>query len=472
MHYLPHLQRHSLASFNSTVNEGVAISIDKTIHDEFSERRASPIPGRTVPGYVPGMPRPMTPRDLDHEEQRSHSTTPRAQSPFVDASPSTVLSNISTSKLRRESISSKPSPITPVAAAPLFLQRSTNGRYTPDDSHRGSNDSVDFGDSPNLSILARRRPASPLSSPPYQPMAVSTSRPPSRPTTPSNIIWTPNPNQGPRSNSSSHSRNNSWTMDNGGTSNSDFLESLMDRTKLQSRSPTLPDTSASTFNYNAPPALPMVNPLHDQAASADQAHAYIPDVDVGSPLLASSYTHRSDTPTQNTQRSPTSPAFSNFDLSPRGARRSSRQNAPSSPFNISAFPPLAYSPRANSSRSSLDSVGSSFHSWDEADKVLKFFSPANDPQPAVWHDFGTSRSTSVSPGNGSPDEDEWDPEEIIERYAGIKKVDIVTVQEKLVTAAFVKIANTDPRDRAPSALRRRRPSTSQSNYSRVSDYVD
>ncbi|KJA24989.1 hypothetical protein HYPSUDRAFT_200225 [Hypholoma sublateritium FD-334 SS-4] len=40
--------------------------------------------------------------------------------------------HISTAKLRRESISSaaKSSPSTPVAVAPLFLQRSANGRYT------------------------------------------------------------------------------------------------------------------------------------------------------------------------------------------------------------------------------------------------------------------------------------------------------------------------------------------------------
>ena len=41
------------------------------------------------------------------------------------------------------------------------------------------------------------------------------------------------------------------------------------------------------------------------------------------------------------------------------------------------------------------------------------------------------------------------------RYAGLGKADIVAIEEKLVTAAFAKIANTDPRNRAPSSLRRR-----------------
>ena len=95
------------------------------------------------------------------------------------------------------------------------------------------------------------------------------------------------------------------------------------------------------------------------------------------------------------------------------------------------------------------------------------FSDPREKQPAVWHDFDSDKSSSVTPGGVSNDED-WDPEEVIKRYAGLGKADIVAIQEKLVTAAFTKIANTDPRDRAPSSLRRRRPSTSQSSYPRVS----
>ncbi|KAF8959075.1 hypothetical protein BDZ97DRAFT_1424778 [Flammula alnicola] len=467
--------RNSNASNNSSVYEaGMAISIDKTIHDEFSERRASPIPARTVPGYVPGMPRPMTPRDFDFDEQRSHSTTPRAQSPFPDPPASPTLANISTTRLKRESTSStaRPSPTTPVAAAPLFLQRTTNGRYTPDDSHRsGNGELIDFGENLSSSILGRRRPASPLSSPPYQPMAVSTVRPPSRPTTPSNVIWTTNPNQGHKSSFSSHSRNNSWTTESGGTSSSDYHGSLGGQNKPPQRSlksPALPDSPIYDFGQSPAYSFASVSPSNGQAASSERPHAYIPNVDLGSPILASTHAPRSDTPTQNAQHSPISPAFSNFDLSSRnGSRRSSRQNPPPSPFNISTFPSLGFAPRANSSRSSLDSVGSSFHSWDETDKVLSLFLDSQEQRPAAWHDFGQDQSSSVTPGDGSPDEEEWDAEDIIQRYAGLKKADIAAVQEKLVTAAFAKIANTDPRDRAPSALRRRRPSTSQSNYSRI-----
>ncbi|KAF9477380.1 hypothetical protein BDN70DRAFT_881285 [Pholiota conissans] len=456
-------QRHSNLSNGSSVYEaGMAITIDKTIH-EFNERRASPIPARTVPGYVPGMPRPMTPRDFDFDEQRSHSTTPRAQSPYATDPPTSPILTANTVKLKRESLSSTTRPITPVSIAPLFLQRSTNGRFTPDDSQRsGNGDSVDFGGDLSSSLLARRRPASPLSNPPFQAMAVSTNRSPSRPTTPSNVIWTPNPNPN-QEHKRSHSRNNSWaTTDGSGTTSSDVYGSIFDPSKLQQRtlrSPILVEPNALDSNQNASTA-------NRQTASGDQPHAYIPDVYSGSPLSASANNPRSDTPTQNGQRSPISPTFSNFDLSAKnGSRRSSRQNASSSPFNLNTFPSLGYSLRANSSRSSLDSLGSSFHSWDETDKVLKLFSDSSEAQPVAWHEF--DHIPSSSGGDGSTDDDEWDPEMIIQRYAGLKKADIAAVQEKLVTAAFIKIANTDPRDRAPSALRRRRPSTSQSNYSRI-----
>ena len=46
-------------------------------------------------------------------------------------------------------------------------------------------------------------------------------------------------------------------------------------------------------------------------------------------------------------------------------------------------------------------------------------------------------------------------------YAGLKTGDNASVQEKLVSVAFTRIANIDHRDHAPSALRLRRNQTSQ-----------
>jgi len=77
--------------------------------------------------------------------------------------------------------------------------------------------------------------------------------------------------------------------------------------------------------------------------------------------------------------------------------------------------------------------------------------------------FTLDKSSSATPG-GSEDED-WDAEEIVRRHAGLKKSDFMAIQEKLVRAAIAKDAGQEGRERAPSSLRRRRPSTSQSNYS-------
>ena len=480
-----------------------------------------PVRTQTVPGYVPGMPRPMTPRDFDFDEQRSHSTTPRAQSPYLTdppASPTATLSGYSPSnnnatpvtKIRRDSTSSG---VIPMAAAPLFLQRTTNGRYTPtptnnsngDENKADSSPSIEFESPLNSSLLGRRRPASPLSGPPFQPMAVSPgSRPNSRPSTPSNVIWTPNTNGNGMGNGNghrhTHSRSGSWTTDSG-MSSTDFHGTIGAGAGMANKpaprslkSPALPDS----------PMLDTGEGLQYSFASAattvaeQSPQSYIPDVDLGSPILAATHAPRSPTPTQSqqvpsqsqAQRSPISPAFSHFDLSPRqnsGSKRSSRQNPPSSsppsspsPFHLSSFSGLGgFAARggANSSRSSLDSVGSSFHSWDDPpDKVLSVFSDAKEQQ-AAWHDLkyltaGKEKAAAEGEEDESTDDSaaedgDMDAEDVLKKYGGLKKADIAVIQEKLVAAAFMKIANTDPRDRAPSALRRRRPSTSQSNYSRV-----
>ena len=108
------------------------------------------------------------------------------------------------------------------------------------------------------------------------------------------------------------------------------------------------------------------------------------------------------------------------------------------------------------------------------------FSDAKEQQ-AAWHDLKYLSAGKEKPAaEGEEDEStddsaaedgDMDAEDVLKKYGGLKKADIAVIQEKLVAAAFMKIANTDPRDRAPSALRRRRPSTSQSNYSRVCFFV-
>ena len=452
-------QRNSNIS-QSSVLGAVAISSDKQVHNDPEERRASPVPSRILPGYIPGMPRPMTPRDFDPEEQRSHSTTPRATSPmtssFADATATSIPSSINSSPLRRDSVSSqtRPSPL-PLSSptSPLFIQRSTNGRHTPDAGNR-DNQITEFESPLNSSLLTRRRPASPLSGPPFQSLAVS-----SRPGTPSNVIWTSSPSANQKS--SGHSRNDSW-MSDGAASSSD-IHGALDRSIVgvrPLRALALPDSpitgnaqsssgSSSSTSHN-PSFLPENRPSSSVST------------DFHSPIRPT----RSATPTQNTsRRSPVSPTFSDYGTpSKNGVKRSSRQNTLLSSFNLGMIPPLVFSSLANSSRSSLASDGSSFHSWDgEKDYLLTLFSETDAPQP-TWHDLTPSdKSNSATPG-GSADED-WDAEEIVRRQAGLRKSDFMAIQDKLVSAAIAKDTGQEGRDRAPSSLRRRRPSTSQSNYS-------
>ncbi|KAJ7752000.1 hypothetical protein B0H16DRAFT_1547045 [Mycena metata] len=427
----------------------MAISSDKHLSLEPESPRASPIPSRTIPGYIPGMPRPMTPRDtMEFDEQRSYSTTPRAASPHLPSlvSPSPIApSNLSSGVIRRDSTSSpsrhSPRPTSP-NVSPMFIQRTPNGRYTPEDSRAESTFSADFEGTLNSSILGgRRRPASPLSAPAYQPMAV-----PARPGTPSNVTWTP----GLNGNAKGHTRDASWMSD-----------SSADQSPTRSlRSPALPDS-------------PLISPGHNTMNSFSSSFSTtssfesprpmssISGVDIGSPVMGANRIVRSPTPTQLAGRSPTTATFEVS--SKNGSRRSSRQNAPSSPFTLGPYPPLVFSPIASSSRSSLESAGSSYHSWDgdHKDRTAALFSDA-DPQRPAWHDLPANDQSSYDTPLSSPDD--WEAEDTIMKYAGLKKGDFLQMQDKLVGAAIAKTMTPDIQHRAPS-LRRRRPSTSQSNYS-------
>ncbi|KAJ6496532.1 hypothetical protein C8R47DRAFT_1114440 [Mycena vitilis] len=432
---------------------GMAISSDKPLSLDPESPRASPIPSRIVPGYVPGMPRPMTPRDtMEFDEQRSYSTTPRATSPTLPSlvSPSPIQpSNLSSGVISNSSPSRQsPRPTSPNMSSPLFLQRTPNGRYTPDDSPRTeATFSADFERSLNSSISGRRRPASPLSGTAYQPMAVA-----ARPgTPPSNVTWTAASNGNPKQ--TGHTRDASWISDSSG--NSEPVRSL--------RSPALPDS-------------PLIGPGHATMGSfssnfsstssfeSPRPMSSISGVDIGSPMMSTNRVLRSPTPTQITGRSPITGSLSSFDPSPKnGSRRSSKQNSPSSPFTLGPFQPLVFSPIASSSRSSLESTGSSYHSWDgdHKDRSAALFSEV-DPQRPLWHEITPNGQPAYDTPNSSPDD--WEAEDIIMKYAGLKNVDFLAIQEKLVGAAIAKTMTPDVQHRAPS-LRRRRPSTSQSNYS-------
>jgi serine/arginine repetitive matrix protein 2 len=202
-----------------------------------------------LPGYIPGMPipRPMTPRDPAFDSDRSHSTTPRANSPAVSPIstnfPYSHHSGHSTSGYsspgyastipRRGSITT-PNSTSASRMANTYASRSSAANSSSSaiqslfgsedieqqQRHRGSPSLGGAGISPRTTSpgfnlgrsgsLAshdshsnnndRRRPVSPLSSSSqnqtYQPLAM-----PARPSTPSSITWVPQPSPSPSSSS-------------------------------------------------------------------------------------------------------------------------------------------------------------------------------------------------------------------------------------------------------------------------------
>lgn len=399
------------------------------------------------------MLRPMTPREssFDTEDIRSHSTTPRASSPTTNGQ--NTHPSISSGLLRRGSDASRSTPRPTSsqthATANSYLSRSNSGRRTPD-TQRDSMSGTEQEGSVTSSVFIRRRPMSPLSGPAFQPMAVS-----SRPSTPSNITWTVGGSASPekariKSDSrSTHSRSGSQSTE------TDFQINV-DRSKPPSRSarspvpPESPGPAQATFasKWNN-----SINPADSRAPSSLSAHEF------GSTLSFGSHGLRSPTPTLT--RNAASPTFPYPD-SNSNTTRSSKQHFKSPSNHSYGVSQLSLCPIANSSRSSLESTGSSYHSWEPGQKIggtLDIFNGSVGQTPPTW--YGLDKSDSLAPGSS---QDECDFEGIIRRYAGLTKSDFIVIQEKLVGAALHKATLPDTRERSNS-LRRRRPSTSQSNYS-------
>ncbi|KAH7889253.1 hypothetical protein F5I97DRAFT_1842877 [Phlebopus sp. FC_14] len=444
------------SSSPTSYEAGTAISSDKQITIESDARRLSPLPyGRSgttsptprLPGYIPGMPRPMTPHDsaFDSDDIRSHSTTPRAMSPMLPNHNGHPF--LSSGLLRRGSDASRstPRPTFPQShpTASSYLSRSNSGRRTPDANQR---DSTSGTEQETSSVFVRRRPISPLSGPAFQPMAVSP-----RPSTPSNVTWNVGPSASPDKTKldtkPTHSRSGSLSTEGEPQTNMDVNRSRSPSRSLLSPAP--PDSpapgqqTASTYKWNR---------------SASPAFTSPSSYDPGTPPYLSSRSFRSPTPTQSrTAASPTFPSDSN------GATVRSPKQRFKSPSNHSfGVSQLSFTPLGNSSRSSFESTGSSYHSWDPSQNkqvALEVFNGGTGPSQPVWHDL--DKSSSTTPGSSQED---CDFEDIIRRYVGLTKSDFVAIQDKLVGAALQKAAYPDTRERTNS-LRRRRPSTSQSNYS-------
>lgn len=465
----------------SVFETGTAVSPDPPTQTDAAMFRSTPSPypraetspTPRLPGYIPGMPRPMTPREANFDPDEvptSSSSTPRATSPRIPGTDrATSPSFASNGPLRRDSTSIRQShrasspQLTNPGAPIASLLSGVNGRFTPDRSQSPDGPSVEFGRPLDSSVLGRRRPVSPFSQGTYQSMTVS-----SRPSTPSNVTWKApaSPVSGGQSRSGSvmdfseidfavsglpsqvrngFDRPSVHTRNDSNMSSSDLYEvaqlsrsgSLLGGRSL--RSPPLPDSPL--FESAAQNTGAFTSSKRGQPSSAGN--------DIGSSPPGSAGL-RSPTPTQYSSRSSTPPAFSEPDLS-RSSRRGSHQ-AMTSPFTLNQSQ-LVLSPLANSSRSSLESAGSSYHTWeaDKQDRTIPLVA-ALESQPPAWHDLSNTAGGLSSGTDG-------DVEVIVQQHSGLKKNDFVAIQERLLFAAKLKAEVPEPQRR--NSLRRRRPSASQ-----------
>ncbi|TFK88789.1 hypothetical protein K466DRAFT_520221 [Polyporus arcularius HHB13444] len=489
-HVPPSLMNGSLSGINSAVEldssspatspsdyePGTALSSDDPVVSDESQRYSPHPASRTtsptprLPGYIPGMPRPMTPRETSFDaEDLTPSATPRATSPRlpgINTQGTPLISQITSSMYRSNSSASSSyqtnRPISPAASTPpLFFNRSMNGRYTPEERQRNGNKaSSPTSETAESPVQGRRRPISPLSGPAYQPLT----NPSSRPSTPSNVTWnmpsspdgTPQKAHGRNGSVVTHSRSGSSTSIN------DPYADALERSKSTSRSirsPALPDSPSvdaggSVMSEYRPPSA-------------------MSGIELGSPIQTTNL-FRSPTPTHNGTRSPTSPASTDTGgvnandegriASRRASKQTQQQQQHHSSNTFSFTPPnaLLFSPIANSSRSSLESAGSSYHTWDEdhtKDRLYGFFSNL-DPDSVPWHDISDKSGPSTA---GTSPYDATETEDAVRREIGLTKGDFVAIQDKLVGVALTKAAT--PENRRAGSIRKRRPSTSQSNYS-------
>ena len=409
---------------------------------------ASPVP--RVPGYIPGMPRPMTPRQLDLDDQRSHSTTPRATAQSLNNASLTLLHRRGSNASIPNNDARPTSPTTPL------LYRSPTGRVTPEGRRGAFNNGQPLG-SP------WKRPSSPLSASPFQPIQTDTKL-----GAPSHATWSPHETWIPNAPSPqsvrplgrsgtllAHSRNHS------SVSFSDAQDSG-ETTATEGTKSTVRTVRSSTRIESPFANAPKTAGILDTDARATISNVSPTTTATGSDINSSNINKlRSPSPAQDTNISIATPSPSDQDtLRLYQKSPGSLITPPVSPF--SRYPnPLNFSPIHNSSRTSLVSAGSSYHSWDESGARESGFVGDLDSRRDAWHDFPDSTGTSLVSDQKYlvPDK----PEAILRRFTGLSKVELSTIQHKLVDALQNKDRFSETR--SPSTLRRRRPSTAQSMHS-------
>ncbi|KAG8748003.1 hypothetical protein FRC10_009755 [Ceratobasidium sp. 414] len=459
-----------------------------------------------LPGYVPGMHRPITPRDSAVDtDTTGRSSTPQPVSsnpstPGHEHGPSCLSSPARTERVLPQSvIANKRGSLTNSPLRTRPRQLSTGDQYG--DAGGSSSDSTQ---TPLKSALSdRRRPVSPLVDSAYASNG--------RSATPSNNLieaWSPTAVSFAVSNPpsrtagtavsaasrDSHLRQASSTSSGTETSDSYYPNQPASRVNGVARSvvsPALPDSptlngSSGLANivssWNGATTNVIVDePIHRTptpsrvVSAAEIGQSTMPSHPFRAPTPSRSPVRvvSGSTPSRTTTPLPRSSTPS---LQKRGHSRNGSLMAESAPggrssrvahfHSASGSPsglrqnPLMMSSILNSSRSSLASTGSSYHSWDEDQLGGK---PAHKRGVSVFIDNDTSAWKKHRSGFdvNLGTENAPDPEDIKEVLAGLTKQDVVAVQEKLVTAA-VKKRVVLPSVRPLSGQKKRRTSASQS----------
>ncbi|KAG9124148.1 hypothetical protein FRC07_012654 [Ceratobasidium sp. 392] len=456
-----------------------------------------------LPGYVPGMHRPITPRDSAADtDTTGRSSTPQPASSTTSAfgneySPSSVSSPARTERALPQSIlSNKRGSITNSPLRTRPRQLSFGDQYG--DAGGSSSDSTQ---TPLKSALSdRRRPVSPLVDSAYASSG--------RSTTPSNNLmdaWSPTSVSFATSNGQSrtigtsvvafsresHLRQASSASSGMETSDSYFPNQSAGRANGATRSvmsPALPDSptlngSSGLANivssWNGATTNVIVDePIHRTStpsrvvSTAEIGQSMMPPhpfraptpsrvVSGGTPSRITTPLPRSTTPNPHKRSHSRNGSLATESVLGGRSSRVAHFHSPSASSSSGLRQnPLMISPMLNSSRSSLASTGSSYHSWDE-DQLggrpthKRGVSVFIDNDTSAWKKHRSGFDVNLGMEN-APDLDD-----IREVLAGLTKQDIATVQEKLVTAA-VKKRVVAPSVRPLSGQKKRRTSTSQS----------
>ena len=537
---------------------------------------ASPVPdsSQRVPGYVPGMHRPITPqlfgngvgsgtsREFDSDD---YSTTPRATSP-------TNMSRHERSERERPAgggVSMRPG--ISVREGGGVFGIAMEGASSIEGVLSGERDRRRGPDSPELTLsdLSRRRPASPLSQVHTVPSA-----PASRPSTGGstsaqvNVNFSPSHSANARIPDATHSPSGSKSESNYSSSHShnrvgSSSSSNLDQEHEQDRGITeayaggsgLARSKSIASRSIASPALPESPLIDNERNLAEYFHAgsgsqswdnssskSMSPISVPPSLLYKNVTAggsrpstpniqrpmtpglggqrsstpvgaagtaiaRSPTPNYLLQRSPSATGYhSEYERpgSAMGVMRSqnhalahsnSIRTTPSHTSSSSASNPLLQSSLDNSSRSSLESVGSSYHSSDGEmeDKKAKMlmtllFEPDSERAKLVrrrLEGLTGSSSSFGGPGEGkkvngfsfsngerdqnghgqpkgsdSPISTLGDQEDTLQLLTGLTKKDVASIQQKLISAYVTREAE----NALKASQRRRRPSVQSRDF--------